>query len=132
MPENPTTSVTFHYQRASDFSTHHIDGAQLGATPLGYIYISFFLERPLNPIKATFAIDPFGQLGKITDQQIELGVKPGTPELIREMQTSIVLGLPAAKGLIEALTGIVAQIENQISTQHKTLEPVERKRSKEN
>jgi hypothetical protein len=130
MPDTPPTSVTFYYEQAGEFSTHHADGAQVGATPHGNIYMSFYLERPLNPKKVTIEVTKIGQLGKIISQQLELGTDPGIPAMIRELQTSIVLSVPVAKGLLETLRETVAKIEGQVTGQQKSLEaaPKERQR----
>lgn len=128
MPETPPASVTFYYERAGEFSTHHADGAQVGATPHGNIYVSFYLERPLNPEKATIEVTKNGQLGEIINQQLELGSDPGVPAMIRELQSSIVLSIPAAKGLLKTMQETVAKIESQITAQQKGLEAAQKVR----
>ena len=83
-------SVDFHYIKSPGFRSVHADGVWGGATPRGYITMSFYSERFPIPQKLVFEHTPEGRLGKEISRQSRDG-------LIREVDVEVMMDLEMAK-----------------------------------
>ena len=104
-PEDTPTSIDFHYIKSHSFRVVHGDGVWGGATPRGYIAMSFFSERSPIPQTLTHDITPQGNLGEETNRQVKSGV-------VREVEVEVIVDLATAKGMLGWLETHISAIED--------------------
>ena len=107
--EEIPTSIDFHYIKSHSFRVVHGDGVWGGATPRGYIAMSFFSERSPIPKKLTHDISPQGTLGEETDRKVKSGV-------VREVEVEVIVDLTTAKSMISWLETHISTIEGHNQT----------------
>ena len=93
--ESPPKNIEFHYIKSNGFRVVHADGVWGGATPRGYITMSFYSERFPIPRGITHELKPPEQhtLGK----EIARNIKEG---LVREVEVEVMIDLEMAQSLI--------------------------------
>lgn len=102
-------SVTFHYLKAPDFRTIHVDGVIGGGTPQGSMHMSFWAQRPAIPREVVFEIEVDGK--KLGKEQHRVG-REG---IVRELQIDAMLSIAAAKEIRDWLTQNIERVESEIA-----------------
>lgn len=92
--EQALSRVTFHYLKAGEFRTVHVDGAIGSMTASGQIHCAVYSERPAIPRVVSQAVDETGVLVDGDEQTIES--KSG---FVRELQADLVLSPEVAIAL---------------------------------
>ena len=110
--ENPPGTVDFHYIKSNGFRAVHADGVWGGATPRGYITMSFYSERHPIPRRLTHKIKPDETLGSEVDRDSREG-------FIREVEVEVMVDLAMAKALIPWLKEKISVLEGQHKAQGK-------------
>ena len=103
--EDPPENIDFHYIKSNDFRVVHADGVWGGATPRGYITMSFYSERHPIPRRLTHKISPNRTLGKETDRDCKEGI-------IREIEVAVMMDLSMAKAFIPWLNEKITVLED--------------------
>lgn len=101
-------TVTFHYIKAPEFKTIHVDGAIGGATPQGLLHVSLWAQRPAIPREIVQEITPEGKLGDEVSRQGREGVT-------RELQVDAMLTLAAAKEVHAWLGRHIELLESELA-----------------
>jgi len=98
--------VRFHYLKAPQFMTIHVDGAIGGLTPSGGIHLALYSERAAIPQETEFFIDESGKLGDpVPDGEVTRG------GIVREMQCDAILNKATAHRLREWLEDQITKLE---------------------
>lgn len=101
-------TLTFHYIKATDFRTIHVDGAIGGPTPQGLLHVSLWAQRPAIPREVVQAITPEGKLGDEISRQ-------GREGITRELQVDAMLTLGAAKEVHQWLGRHIETLESELA-----------------
>ena len=116
MPEKP--KITFNYHFSENYNPIYVNGAYGGVGPQGEIIVNFYLERQGIPKSHTHEINKDGSLSS------EPKSVPRDPlsNIIRFIETGIILNLDGAKRIHAWLGQKIAEIENlsQIQTENDT------------
>ena len=97
---------TVKYIIPDDLRDYHIDGASVSATPARNINLHFFSER--RPIPKT-AVHEFDEKGNVLkDPKMIYGC-----EIVRLIQTSIVIELDTAKAIVNVLQKTIKELEGK-------------------
>jgi hypothetical protein len=87
-------TVTFHYIKAADFRTVHMDGAIGGITTRGFMHFSVYSERPPVPQETTHAVLPEGALGEeIVDK------RKSRKGIVRTLEVDVIVNETTAREL---------------------------------
>jgi hypothetical protein len=97
--------LSFFYDTPSDRRTYHADGAQVGVTTSGDVYIAFYIERPWLPKKVVYDWNP-PALGEVVEQETETGEAPGV-FWIREIQASFIINPNRTTAIMQSLAKAV-------------------------
>ena len=108
MAEEFSEELELHYLKSNNFRVVHGDGVWGGATPRGYIAMSFYSERYPIPRKLVHELAPSGAVGQETSRDSRKGI-------IREVEVEVMVDLPMAKSLITWLQEHVDFLEQQQS-----------------
>ena len=103
--KNPPRSITFHYIKSNEFRVIHADGVWGGATPRGYITMSFYSERAPIPQTVTHEVRE-SSLGSEQNRSSKDGI-------IREVEVEVMIDLAMAKSLIPWLQEKINQLEKR-------------------
>lgn len=87
-------TLTFHYIKAPDFRTVHVDGVIGGLSPNGYLHAAVYSERVAIPQSIAVELRQDGTLGDEV-----LSERLGRSGLVRELSVDLVLSFPAATAL---------------------------------
>jgi hypothetical protein len=102
-PEKPR-ELKFHYIKSNFFRTVHADGVLGGLSPTASIIMNFYSERQAIPKIVTHEIKPDMTLG----QELK---KEGKEGIVREVEISISMGVPAAQALKDWLETRIKEFE---------------------
>ncbi len=105
MTEKTENTIAFHYLKGPDFRTLHVDGAIGGWTPMGFLHVALFSERPSIPTKIVHAVAADGRLGDEIESRRE--TKDG---LVRQMEVDIFLSEVSARQLRDWLDQKLAEM----------------------
>lgn len=105
--------VRFVYQKARHHRTFHADGAWAAVTPQLEVQFSLFSDLRLMPDKVTHLVTDEGGVGEEISKEPSDIEMPGN--VLREVETTIVVSKDTAKNLIAALGQMVKQIEDHIN-----------------
>ena len=86
VPADQPKTIDFHYLKAPDFRSVHIDGAIGGLTSKGFLHMALFAERSAIPRKVAYNVLPGGKLG----DEIE-GSRESKQGIIREMEIDLIM-----------------------------------------
>jgi len=104
---NGSKEVTFKYRFAEDYNPKYVNGAYGGVGPQGELIINFYMERQPIPKQETYKLGNGGQLGD------PVGRVPDDlkSQIVRFVETGIVLNLESAKRVLGWLKGHVERLE---------------------
>ena len=108
MAEESSEELEFHYIKSNNFRVVHGDGVWGGATPRGYVAMSFYSERFPIPQKLVHDLGSNRAVG----QEIGRDSKEG---IIREVEVEVILDLDMAKSVVTWLQGHIDFLEQQPS-----------------
>ena len=99
--------ITFKYKFADDYNPRYVNGAYGGVGPQGELIINFYMERQPIPKQESYKLQKAGQLG----DPISRVPDDLKSQVIRFVQTGIVLNLESAKRVLGWLKGHVERLE---------------------
>lgn len=102
------SKIEFHYQKSPSYRTVHADGAFGGATPRGYLAVTFFGERATIPRKGV------REVTSVSDEEVKLGpetVIEGLEGVMRQLEVTVMLDVNASRELLIWLQRHVAELE---------------------
>ena len=99
-------TVRFHYAKAPDFRTIHVDGGVGGLTPRGSIQLTVYAERRPIPTQTEFELRPDGTLGTEVEES-----RIGKDGILREMQCSLVMDHVTARAIRDWLGARLGELE---------------------
>ncbi len=108
VPVVQDNSINFHYIKATDFRTVHVDGAIGGLTTKGFLHVSLFCERAAIPKKTTFNLLPDGHLGEEVVEKRES--KEG---IVRQMEVDLIMNEETARDLRNWLDQSLEEFEER-------------------
>ncbi|MEO0463271.1 MAG: hypothetical protein AAF127_09080 [Pseudomonadota bacterium] len=94
--------ATFHYIKAGEFRTVHVDGAIGSLTPSGHIHCAIYSERPAIPRIVSNRLDENGALIDGGENVID-----GKSGFVRELQADLVLTPEVASALAQWLNSLL-------------------------
>lgn len=106
MPENEKKSIVIHNIKNPGFRQIHVDGAQGGITPSGFINLNFYSQRGVIPLGTEFNIDSENKIAEPI-QNIE-GSKSG---IVREFEMGIYMDLNTCESLKNFLESKIIELK---------------------
>lgn len=101
---NKKKSVVIHNIKNSGYRQIHVDGAQGGITPSGYINLNFYSQRGVIPKGTEFSVNEEGQITEsIKDVD---GSKSG---IVREFEMGVYMDINTCENLKKFLEERIAQ-----------------------
>ncbi len=112
MAKADKNSIVIHNIKNPGFRQIHVDGAQGGITPSGYINLNFYSQRGVIPLGTEFNID---QENKIAEpiKNIE-GSKNG---IVREFEIGIYMDINACESLKNFLESKIDELKRLTAEQ---------------
>jgi hypothetical protein len=101
------TEIDFHYLRAPNYRSYHVDGMIGGPTPSGNIYIDLFLEKKPTPSRVKNKVTNNGEIGDEIERDSEDG-------FIREIECGLVMDINSAKAFRDWLSRKIEAIDSLI------------------
>lgn len=101
----PQVLATLDYVSSENLRTSYLTGLFAAPTPEGSINVVGYVERKGFPEQAVVMADPDGQGGLVEDS--------GRTGWVREIQSSFLIGIPAAKALIEVLQDTINELQDR-------------------
>jgi len=105
--ENKPT-ITYHYKKANDYKTYHMDGVFGGIVSNGNINFNVFTEKVVVPERITHEISSdmkLKEIKRVPEQQ---------NEIIRELQANFIMNIETAKVVKKWLEDKISNLEAQI------------------
>lgn len=109
--------VRFVYRKARHHRTLHADGAWAAITPQLEVQFSLFNDLRIMPDEVTHLVTDKGGIG---DEVSKEPPEKLPPDVLREVDVTVVVSKDTAKNLITALGQMVKQIDDHIEKVTKT------------
>ncbi len=90
----PDKAISFHYLKGNHFRVIHVDGANGGVAPSGFIQMGLFSERVAIPRLMVYRIREDGKLGEEIQDQRE-----SREGIVREVEVLAVIDPPTARSI---------------------------------
>ena len=100
-------SIIIHNIKNPGFRQIHVDGAQGGLTPSGFVNLNFFSQRGVIPKGTEFAIKENGNVGEVLKNLED--TKSG---IIREFEFGVYMDIKACKNLINFLSKKIEEFDS--------------------
>jgi len=105
---DPRPRIRFHYLKSTQYRVIHVDGAIGQTTPLGYIHMSLYSERPSIPREQVQQLKEDGSLGEAIPE--ETVSREG---IVREMEVDAIMDINVAQSLKDWLDKQIKELKKR-------------------
>ena len=99
-------NIRFVYEKARHHRTLHADGAWSAVTPHAEVQVSFYNDLRRMPISVTH---------EIQDNALSPGKPQADPDLVREVDVTVVMNVVVARATVELLNQMIAKADQALA-----------------